>query len=252
MAIAVIFPLVEPAYSRRGVTSGKPFAKVENREVFLRSVEVYTRRDEVAQRIVVATPDDLEVMQERYSAHLAFQGVNIAGGTNEWFGCVERGIRRLEELEKSGGVICDTVIVHDPCCPAVAFTLIDALEAALVENEDAAGVSPVLPSRSAFADLEGRRISEYVDMAKVYEVQSPQIFRRKELADAYARRGKNVFVDDAELMIEAGHKVVTVAGSRFNQRVDSEEMVRLAKDMIGHMPKPKSKTPLNPFGEAEW
>jgi hypothetical protein len=34
--------------------------------------------------------------------------------------------------------------------------------------------------------------------------------------------------------------------------MDTDEVVRLGKDLLNHLPKPKSKTPLNPFGEAEW
>ncbi len=256
MPIAVIFPLVDPPFSRREGSSGKPFAKVENREVFLRTVEVYTPRNQVAQRIVVTSPDDLGEMQERYSAHLGFQGVAVAGGTSEWFGCVERGLAKLLELEKTGSPICDTLIIHDPCCPAASFMLLDALEDALARNNSAAGVVPVLPARTAFADLHGEpgagTLSEYVDMAKVFEVQSPQIFRRAEFAAAYAARGNNLFVDDAELLLSAGHKIAAIPGSRFNQRIDSDEMIRLAKNLLDHLPKPKLKTPLNPFGEAEW
>ena len=40
--------------------------------------------------------------------------------------------------------------------------------------------------------------------------------------------------------------------SRLNQRVDSDEMVRLAADLIERLPKPKPKTPLSPFDEAQW
>jgi hypothetical protein len=29
-------------------------------------------------------------------------------------------------------------------------------------------------------------------------------------------------------------------------------MVRLGKDLLEHMPKPKARTPLAAFGEAEW
>lgn len=240
-----MFPVVAPPFLDKSKQSGRAFAKIESREIFLRCVELYARRDQVTQRIVISTPDDLEVMQEKYSAHLAFQGVTVAGGTSDWFGCVERGLERLEEGVQS-------VIVHDPCCPAVPYTLLDALEAALAGTKDAGGVVPVLPSRSAFADLSGPAVSEYVDMMKVYEVQSPQIFRRKALVEGYAKRGKGVFVDDAELVMAAGHQVITISGSRLNQRIDSDEMVRLGKDLIEHLPKPKPKTPLNPFGEAEW
>jgi 2-C-methyl-D-erythritol 4-phosphate cytidylyltransferase len=248
MVIAVIFPVAAPTFAARG--SGRAFSKIENREVFLRSVELYAKRDQVAQRIVVAMPDDLQTMQEKYAPHLAFQGVTVAGGTSEWFGCVARGLEKLE-----AGV--DTVIVHDPCCPMVAFTLSDALEEALSKNASAAGIVPVLPSRSGFADLEvggggGGAINEYVEMAQVFEVQSPQIFRRQTLVEAYAKRGGKVFVDDAELLVTMGHKIVTIAGSRLNQRIDSDEMVRLGKDLVEHLPKPKPKTPLTPFGEAEW
>ena len=134
----------------------------------------------------------------------------------------------------------------------MAFTLSDALEEALAKNATAAGILPVLPSRSAFAELEGNRIGEYVEMAGVYEVQSPQVFRRQALVEAYAKRGGKTYLDDAELLIASGHKIMTLAGSRLNQRIDSEEMVRLGKDLIEHLPKPKPKTPLNPFAEAEW
>ena len=249
MVIAVIFPVVAPSFCVRG--SGRALAKIETREVFLRSVELYAKRDQVAQRIVVAAPDDLQTMQEKYAAHLGFQGVTVAGGTSEWFGCVGRGLEKLEAA-------VDTVIVHDPCCPAVAFTLSDALEEALAKNAGAAGVVPVLPCRSGFAELEGGggggvgAINEYVEMAQVFEVQSPQIFRRQALVEAYGKRGGKVFVDDAELLVTCGHKIATIPGSRLNQRMDSEELVRLGADLIERLPKPKPKTPLTPFGEAEW
>jgi 2-C-methyl-D-erythritol 4-phosphate cytidylyltransferase len=246
MVIAVIFPVVSPPFAAR--SSGRAFAKLENREVFLRSVELYAKRDQTAQRIVVAVPDDLQTMQEKYAPHLAFQGVKVVGGTSDWFGCVARGLEKLEDA-------VDAVIVHDPCCPVVGFPLSDALEEALAKNPSAAGVVPVLPSRSGFADVEGGGggvIKEYVEMSQVFEVQSPQIFRRQALVSAYAQRGGKTFVDDAELLVAAGQKIITIPGSRLNQRIDSDEMARLGGDFIEHLPKPKPKTPLTPFGEAEW
>src|SRR5438477_10375120 len=157
MAIAVIFPVVDPPYAASagatgggggggGTAKGRPYAKVDYREVFLRCVELYNPRDQVAQRIVVVPPDDLQVMQERYSAHLGFQGVTVTAGGSDWFSCVKRGLEKLDELEHNGGVITDTVIVQDTSCPAVAFTLLDALEESLAKLKEAAGVVAVLPS----------------------------------------------------------------------------------------------------------
>jgi 2-C-methyl-D-erythritol 4-phosphate cytidylyltransferase len=243
MSVAVIFPLVAPGYVAKGAT--RFFSKIHEREVFLRCVELYTPRSQVVQRIVVVPPDDMAEMQERFSAHLGFQGVTVSGGGASWMSCMERGLEKLRED-------IQTVIVHDPACPAVPFTLLDSLEEAMAKNKGLAGFVPVLPVRAAYADLEDRRLKEYVDMAAVGEVQSPQIFRRASLVEGYAKRAGGMFVDDAEVVMNAGFKVGTVAGSRFNIRIDSDEMVRLGKDLIEHLPRPKSRTPLAPFGEAEW
>jgi 2-C-methyl-D-erythritol 4-phosphate cytidylyltransferase len=175
--------------------------------------------------------------------------VTVSGGGSDWFSCVARAVEKLKEEVQ-------TVFVHDPCCPAVPFTLLDAMEETLAKSKNAGGVVAVLPSRSAFCDVEGdgggRSLKEYVDMSAVSEVQSPQLFRRAALVDGYAKRGGGSFVDDAELVMNAGYRVLTVGGSRLNMRIDSDEMVRLGKDLIEHLPRPKPRTPLTPFGEAEW
>jgi 2-C-methyl-D-erythritol 4-phosphate cytidylyltransferase len=254
MVVAVIFPVVAPPYLAKSAGSAaaanRAFAKVENREVFLRSVELYAKRDQVTQRLIVVVPDDLQTMHEKYANQLAFQGVSVTAGTSEWFGCVARALEKLDAA-------VDTVIVHDPCCPAVPFPLSDALEETLAQDASVAGVIPVLPAGSAFADVQvsgggGGILNEYVEMSQVFQVQSPQVFRRQALVAAYAQRAGKTFVDDAELLLTAGYKIATVPGSRLNQRLDSDEMVRLGKDLIDHLPKPKPKSPLNPFEEAQW
>jgi 2-C-methyl-D-erythritol 4-phosphate cytidylyltransferase len=237
--------LTNPPYAGKG--SAKPFAKVENREVFLRCVELYAPREHVTQKIVIVTPDDLETIQKKYAGHLALHGVNVATGGSTWFSCVARGLEKLKDD-------IDTVIIHDPCCPAVSFMLLDALDEAIAKAPPSVGgVIPTLPTRSAFADVDGKELKEFVDMTAVLAVQSPQIFRRSSLADAYAKRGDSTYMDDAELVLmTTGQKITTIPGSRFNERIDSEETAKLARDFIGHLPRPKSKTPLTPFDEAQW
>lgn len=243
MSLAVIMPLVAPPYAPGA--ANKLLSKIESREVFLRAVELYAQRDQYTERVLVAPPDVLGDLQ-KYSANLGFQGVALTGGTSDWLGCVARGLEKLTPA-------IEQVVVHDPARVSVPFFLLDALEAALTENPKAAGAVPVLLTNAAFAEVE-KQVGDFVDMTAVSEIQSPQIFRRKVLAEAHAKRAadKSSFMDDAELVTSIGGKIVTVPGSRFNQRVDSDEMVRIAKHLIETMPKPKPKTPLNPFGEAQW
>jgi|GEM_PF-4311725 len=92
MKLAVIFPVVAPPFAAK--SAAKPFVKVDNREIFLRTVELYAPRERIEQRIVVVPPDDLGTIQQKFAAHLGFQGVSVAGGGADWFSCVARAARR--------------------------------------------------------------------------------------------------------------------------------------------------------------
>src|SRR5262249_35736002 len=155
MKIAVLFIAVSPPTApKQGM---RPFAKVENREVFMRAIEIYTPRDQVVQRVLCVGIDDLQLVQEKYAAHLGFQGVNVTAGGPDWFGVVARGLEKLTDE-------ADTVIIHDASCPAVPYTLLDAMEAQL-EKPGVAGVIPVLPARGGFATLNSDKTpAEWIDM----------------------------------------------------------------------------------------
>jgi 2-C-methyl-D-erythritol 4-phosphate cytidylyltransferase len=241
--LAVIFVAVVPPGAPKGAL--RPFSKVDNREVFMRTIELYTNRDAVQQRVLVVGPDDLATMQAKYSAHLGFQGVSVTVGGSDWFSAVARGLEKLKPE-------IDTVIVHDACRPAVPYTLLDALDNAVGKTGAAA---PVLAISGSFARLNGdRTLDAAVDLGGLHEVQTPQIFGRKVLGSAYANRGsfKGHLADDAALVRSNGGVVATVPGSRYNVRIDSEDAVKLAGDFLKHLPRPKSKTPLTPFDEAQW
>lgn len=241
--LAVIFVALVPPTAAKGAL--RPFTKIENREVFMRTIELYTPRDQVQQRVLVVSPDDLAVMQAKYAAHLGFQGVSVTVGGADWFSAVARGLEKLK-------ADVDTVIVHDACRPAVPYTLLDALEATVDKTGAAA---PVLAVAGSFASLEaGGALGAAADATGLHEVQSPQIFSREVLESAFANRAnlQGILTDDAALVRANGGIVATIPGSRYNVRIDSDEAAKLGSDYLSHLPKPKSKTPLTPFDEAQW
>ncbi len=242
MPIGVLFVMAPPVWAAKG--SGKPFSKIDGREIFMRSIELYANRDAVQQRILCVLPDDLSRIQEKYGAHLAFQGVGAAAGGPDWFGAVQRGLEKLKPE-------IDTIIVHDACCPAVPYTVLDALEEALAKTGAAAAVVPV--GGPMIRAQEGRLGQLAVDK-RLELLQSPQIFRRTVLEAAYAKRSgvTGDYVDDATLVKRCGTEVTTVVGWRLNIRVDHEELIKLGSDAIKHLPRVKSNAPVSPFDEAQW
>jgi len=238
--IAVLIVTVPPP-SAAG-TSSRPFAKVENREIFMRTIELYANRDAVTQRVLCVGVDDLETVHAKYSAHLGFQGVNVTAGGPDWFGVVARGLEKLKpEIE--------VVFVHDACCPVVPFTLLDALDVAVAK---AGAVAPALPVAGSVVHAPGNALTAPVESGGFQRLQYPHVFKKEVLVNAYAQRGAIRGNDDITLVHLTGGKVTLLPGSEYNVRIDSDELQRLAGDYLKHLPKPKSKSPLTPFDEAQW
>ncbi|MGC8624007.1 MAG: IspD/TarI family cytidylyltransferase [Phycisphaerae bacterium] len=242
MRIGVLFVLAAPAWAAKD--SGQPFSKIDGREIFMRTIELYANRDQAQQRILCVLPDDLERVQQKYGAHLAFQGVGVAVGGPDWFGATQRGCEKLKPE-------IDTIIVHDACCPAVPYTVLDALEEAVGKTGAAV---PVVPVGGALVRTKNDTLESWISNSGMQLIQSPQIFSRSVLAQAYGRRTDLgvKYSDDAGLVKLTGTDVLTVPGWRLNIRIDHEELIKLGSDAIKHLPRARINTPVSPFDEAQW
>ena len=99
---------------------------------------------------------------------------------------------------------------------------------------------------------QGRLLaSGLVPRERLWEAQTPQVFRRQLLLDAYARRGGLAATDDAQLVERIGHKVTVVPGSPVNLKITTREDLRLAEQALRALPKPKILGGMNPFADDD-
>jgi len=237
--VAVLIVMADPRWAIAG--SGRPFHKADNREIFLRTIELYANRERVEQRILCVLPDDLSRVSSRYGANLGFQGVTVSAGGPDWFGTVGHALGKLDPQIK-------WVVIHDASCPATPQTLLDELEEAVTHTGAACPVT-VVQSLMAKSNKSGQALSPAV--VRGYHIQSPCIFSRELICRAYESRGASA-VDDCELVEAAGGKLHPIEGAPLNMRIDSDAMARLAGDLLRHLPKPKPRGPISPFDEAQW
>src|SRR5437867_5207566 len=116
-AFAVIFPAAGQSSRFRGKEK-KPFTNLDGRAVWLRSVEQFITRPEVAQCIIVVAPEDQEMFRRRFGANLAFMNIQIASGGAERFESVANALALVKpEVE--------FVAVHDAVRPCVTESLIN-------------------------------------------------------------------------------------------------------------------------------
>jgi 2-C-methyl-D-erythritol 4-phosphate cytidylyltransferase len=222
----------------------KPFATLDGRAVWLRTAELFVNRSDVAQCLLVVAPDDLETFRMRYTANIAFMNVKLVPGGRERWESVDNA---LAEIAPEG----EFVAVHDAVRPCVTSDLIDSVFAA-ARTHGAAMLATRLTDTIKRVD-DKLLIRETVDRTGLWLAQTPQVFRRDWLVDAYARRadlGREI-TDDAQLVEAAGHPVHVVEGSPTNIKITTKDDLALAAAILTSRPKPKADRPFHPFAEEE-
>ena len=92
-----------------------------------------------------------------------------------------------------------------------------------------------------------------VTVVRAYFQQTPQVFRRQLLLDAYAGRDGFEATDEAQVVERMGHPVSVINGSPLNLKIATKEDQRLAEQALKALPKPKLSGPAHPFaGDDIW
>jgi len=239
---AVILPAAGRS-SRFRDKEKKPFATLDGRAVWLRSAELFVTREDVCQTIIVVAKDDQEFFRRRYGANLAFMNVQIAEGGAERFESVDNALKLLKPE-------AELVAVHDAVRPCLTEALIDAVFA---KAEKTGAALLALQVTDTVKQVDGNVVKATLPRQGLWLAQTPQVFRRDWLVEAYGKRGQlgKEITDDAQLIEAAGHPVHVVDGSPQNIKLTTKPDLILAEAILKARPKPKPAGPIHPFAEEE-
>jgi 2-C-methyl-D-erythritol 4-phosphate cytidylyltransferase len=219
----------------------KPFAPLAGRAVWLHSAERFLQRDDVVQLILVISPDDREAFNFKFSSNVAILGIEVVDGGAERVDSVAAG---LERVKPEAEFIC----VHDAARPCLADAWIDTIFAAAGKTGAAIFAVPISGTlKKVSAD---HKIQETVAREALWEAQTPQVFGRDLLVEAYAKREGFEATDEAQLVERLGRAVTVIPGSPLNLKIATKEDQRLAEQALKALPKPKIG-PLHPFADGD-
>ncbi|UCE61388.1 MAG: 2-C-methyl-D-erythritol 4-phosphate cytidylyltransferase [Phycisphaerales bacterium] len=241
------FSVIIPAAGkseRFGGREKKTFAKLDGRPVFIRTLEHFINREDVCQTILAVAPEDVDTMKSKYGPNLGFMGVKL----------VEGGERRCDTVAAALKVVADDaefVAVHDSARPCVTAQHIDAVFAEAVKTGAAILAAPVTGTIKRTS--EAMLIEETVSRVSYYEAQTPQVFRKDIILDAYSGLDKveEKITDDAQLVELAGHPVTIVKSDPTNLKLTTKADVALANAIIKSRPAKAAKR-FGAFEEAQW
>jgi 2-C-methyl-D-erythritol 4-phosphate cytidylyltransferase len=208
--------------SSRRMGFDKTFALLAGRPIIAHSLAAFAATESVTEIIVVGRVDRLVELRELVARHaLAKVRDVIAGGTHRQ-DSVTRGLLVV-------GTAAEFVAVHDAARPLVTPAEIERVLAAARTHGAASLAAPVADTLKR-ADADGI-VRGSVDRDGVYAMQTPQIFRRELLVEAYARVAaeKVSITDEVSAVERLGARVVLVPNEEYNFKLTYPADLRLAE-----------------------
>jgi len=253
--VAVILPAA--GLSRRFGTGDKLEADLAGRPAFMRSIEAFVGHEEVCQIILAVHPEMIDAFRFKHETELGFHGIQlVAGGT----------VERWETVSKALANVSDDathIAVHDAARPMVSPQLIvrmfdaarsvDAVIPGVAMRDSLKRLNGPLAAASqeapdALDDLLGAnptsapplpRVAESVPRDDLVAVQTPQVFERGLLLEAYEQLRRDdvdtsSITDDAGLVQAMGRPVHVVEGDPLNLKVTVPADAELLKLVFEH------------------
>src|SRR5690625_3666751 len=193
----------------------KPYLEVKNRTILERTIRAFLPLDSLRQIIVATSELYLDTARKMLETMLPdhIRGQVVDGGQQR-----QDSIRNA--LRVTGDVTL--VLVHDAVRPFVKFEHIqECCRAASEVGAAALGI----PSRDTIKRLDDRRlVLDTPSRAIMWQAQTPQVFKKPLLVEAYERAAEDQFTgtDDASLVERMGSPVRMIEGDRRSEEHTSE------------------------------
>lgn len=197
---------------RMGGEVKKQYVMLEGVPILARTLEIFTHHQVVNQIVVVVPPGETVFARDAIKSFCSLEKTIFVEGGKRRQDSVHLG---LQEVSPDVEMVC----IHDGVRPFISAGLFDTvLEAALRWG----AAVPVIPLTDTLKEISiSGMISRTVSRETVRRVQTPQIFRRDLIVEAY-RKAQILGVeatDDAYLLEMLGEKICAVAGSPANIKI---------------------------------
>ncbi|MCP4170834.1 MAG: 2-C-methyl-D-erythritol 4-phosphate cytidylyltransferase [Fuerstiella sp.] len=237
---AVILPAAGESRRFTGFPRKKPFVELKGRAVWLRTAEHFLSRDDVSEVMLVLSSDDIDEFKERFRPNLAFMDITIVKGGACRAESVRNGISSLTEE-------AEFIAIHDAARPLLTAKWLTELFAAAAVHD---AVIPGVPVSSTVKAVDENLIQRTVDRRNLVLAQTPQVFRRTLLQQAFDAAGDlSRFTDDASIVEAYGQPVHVHPGSLTNIKITTAQDFHLAEALLDTVSADSRVKDLHPFSD---
>lgn len=213
--------------TRMGKGVSKQRMALGGKAVLAHAIERICASGVIAECIVVVPPGELSIYKELV--------MEVRNEGQIPLRCVEGGSDRMTSIRNGLAEISETarlVLIHDGARPFVSLdTILRCVEKASDVGAAVAAVAAKDTIKVAGAD---GIVESTPDRSRLFQVQTPQVFRRDWLVEAHLAAAQNGWsaTDDSALIERLGHKVHLVKGSYFNLKITTPEDMVMAESIL--------------------
>lgn len=224
--VSVIFPAAG-AGRRMKADRNKVLLELSGVPILLRTLRRFSAVPAVAELIVVVAKDEIAFVEGM---------LEKAQGLKPW--CVVQGGAERQYSIANGmahlAANADVVLVHDAARPLVSLAAIEAV--IFAAREKGAAIAAVRAKNTIKVVSEDGRVEATPSRASLWEVQTPQGFRREILERAYEKAAQDGFLgtDDASLVERIGEAVFVVESDYGNLKITTPEDLWMAEALLAH------------------
>ena len=201
---------------RMGTEISKQFLPLRGKEILTHTVEKFEAAKHIRDIILVTGQDSLQDVRDMVQEYNWKKVVSVVAGGKERQDSVWNGLQ---------AVSADTeiVLIHDGVRPFVTEEILnDSIETAMEMGGCVAGV----PAKDTIKVCSEENIAVATpDRSTLWQIQTPQTFRKELILQAYAQAKEDGFTgtDDASLAEHSGYPVKVIMGSYRNIKITTRE-----------------------------
>jgi len=207
---------------RLNASIAKPLVKIGNLPALVYSLRSLSRHPDIAEIIVVVSAGNRQAIT-RVLKKYSFKKIKaFALG----------GARRQDSVYNGLKVVSlksNWVLIHDCARPFIDRKSISQVIAAAKKNGAAILGVPVKATIKRVK--AGLLVERTVDRASLWEIQTPQVFKKELILQAYKKYSKRDVTDDAALVEKLGKNVQVVLGSDENIKITTSVDLLFAEEI---------------------
>lgn len=200
----------------------KPLFEINARPILIYSLKVLSDHPCIKDIIVVVNSSNREQIITRIKKYRVNKIKEVVLGGRRRQDSVSNALKFINKNTR-------LVLIHDAARPFIAKEIITAV----INKAKRQGAAIVgVPLKATVKECSKFLVLRTIDRDGLWEIQTPQVFKKDLILKAYQRFGDIDVTDDASVVERLGHKVAVVMGSQDNIKITTGEDIALAQAIL--------------------